>query len=91
MHKAVTNKSGELTFHVQKYSSNNEDTWKAGTNSILERRESVGDTEEISVVAVRLDDFLNETGQLRNTTALWIDVEGAGFEALEGIKNTTDK
>ena len=90
VHKAVTNKSGELTFHVQKYSANNEDAWKAGTSSILKRSETVGDTEEVSVEAVRLDDFLNKTGRLRNNTALWIDVEGAGFEVLEGIKNITD-
>ena len=87
VHKAVSNNSNQLVFHVEKCSNNNDDQWKAGTSSILKRSESVGDTEEVSVEAVRLDDFLNETGKLGNNTALWIDVEGAGFEVLEGIKN----
>jgi FkbM family methyltransferase len=90
VHKAVSNNSNQLVFHVQKCTKNNEDQWKAGTSSILERREAVGDTEEVSVEAVRLDDFLNETGRPGKNTALWIDVEGAGFEVLEGIKNITD-
>jgi FkbM family methyltransferase len=70
VHKAVSNNSNQLLFHVQQYTNNNKDQWKAGTSSILERREVVGDTEEVNVEAVRLDDFLNETGRLSNNTAL---------------------
>ena len=90
VHKAVSNNSKQLVFHVQKCTNNSEDQWKTGTSSILERRETVGDTEEVSVEAIRLDDFLNETGRSGRSTALWIDVEGAGFEVLEGIKNITN-
>ncbi len=86
IHKAVSNKSGQLVFHVQKHSNSNEDYWKAGTSSILQRNQSVGDTEEVKVDAIRLDDFLLETQNSSRSIALWIDVEGAGYEVLEGIK-----
>ena len=87
IHKAVSNLSGELSFHVQKYTDNNDNQWMAGTSSILERTTQVGDTEEVTVEAVRLDEYLHNTGRSANSIALWVDVEGVGYEVLEGIKN----
>ena len=86
IHKAVTNNSGQLVFQVQKYSNSSEDSWKAGTSSILQRNQNVGDTEEVEVESTRLDDFLTKTQNSSSSIALWIDVEGAGYEVLEGIK-----
>ena len=87
--KAVSNKSGQLVFHVQKYSDDRQDQWMAGTSSILQRNKEVGATEEASVESIRLDDYLNAEPPVSNSIALWIDVEGAGFEVLEGIQNIT--
>ena len=90
IHTAVSNKPGQLTFNVQKYEKNSDELWKSGTSSILQRNESVGDTEEVIVNAIRLDDFLIEKQLSSTPTALWIDVEGAGYQVLEGIKNITN-
>jgi len=93
IHKAVSNKSGQLVFNVQKYTDKHDDQWMAGTSSILQRSEEVGDTEEVAVESIRLDEHLNNSQSTKNLNyiALWIDVEGAGYEVLEGIKNITDK
>jgi len=89
IHKAVSNQPGKLTFHVQEYTDNAGDEWKAGTSSILERSQDVGDTEEVSIDAIRLDTFLIEHMPDMDTKsiALWIDVEGAGYEVLEGLSD----
>jgi len=87
--KAVSNKPGQLVFHVQKYSDDEQDQWMAGTSSILQRNKEVGNTEEVSVESIRLDDYLNAEPPVSSSIALWIDVEGAGFEVLEGIQNIT--
>ena len=87
LHKAVSNASGQLRFHVQKYSDSEQDQWMAGTSSILQRSEQVGETEEVSVEAIRLDDYLDDALGNAPSIALWIDVEGAGYEVLEGIKS----
>lgn len=90
IHRAVSNKPGQLTFNVQKYESGSADLWKSGTSSILQRNESVGDTEEVIVDAIRLDDYLIEKQLSSTPTALWIDVEGAGHQVLEGIKEVVN-
>ena len=90
IHKAVTNKNGELTFNIQSYSANKVDDWKAGTSSILQRNESVGETESVTVDAIRLDQYLEQCDQKNSPSALWIDVEGAGYQVLEGLSGIAD-
>ena len=90
IHKAVSNKPGQLVFHVQKYTDDKNDQWMAGTSSILQRKKEVGDTEEVSVESVRLDDYIKAEAPDNNSIALWIDVEGAGYEVLEGIESITN-
>lgn len=93
VHKAVSNQPGKLVFHVQKYTTNTDQEWMAGTSSILQRSQGVGDTEEVSIDAIRLDTFLkeNEPDIDNKTIALWIDVEGAGYEVLEGLSEIADR
>jgi len=87
--KAVSNTAGTLVFHVQKYKDDAEKMWMAGTSSILQRSQSVGDTEEVNVEAVRIDRFLkdNDPDIDNKSIALWVDVEGAGFEVLQGMSD----
>jgi len=93
IHKAVSNKPGELVFHVQKYTTNAGQDWMAGTSSILQRNQEVGDTEEVRIDSIRLDEFLkeNEPDINNKTVALWIDVEGAGYEVLQGISEISNR
>lgn len=92
-HKAVSNKNGTLVFHVQKYNDDKEQKWMAGTSSIRQRHTTVGQTEAVNVDAVRLDQFLDSIEPKINTkhAALWIDVEGAGYEVLEGIHDIASR
>lgn len=92
-HKAVSNNTGVLVFHVQKYSDEKEQRWMAGTSSIRQRNTNVGQTEAVNVDAVRLDQFLDklEPKISSNHIALWIDVEGAGYEVLEGIQDIASR
>ena len=86
-HRAVSNEPGELVFHVQKYDDRSGQQWMAGTSSILERSRGVGDTEQVHVEAIRLDQFLQQLEPAidEKQIALWIDVEGAAYQVLEGI------
>ena len=88
-HKAVTSEPGSLIFHVQQYKDRNDQDWMAGTSSIRQRSVEVGTTETTHVDAVRLDEFLIELDPqiMSKSIALWIDVEGAGYEVLEGISS----
>jgi len=80
---AATNTSGDTSFNVVEVSEDK--PWARGTSSLLTR----GDVQALSltatattVPAVRLDEFFaDEPGPL----ALWIDVEGAAYEVIEGL------
>jgi FkbM family methyltransferase len=87
INKAVSNESGSLVFHIQKYSNSSDQAWMAGTSSLHQRDQEVGETEEINVEAVRLDEFLADhvPSISGKSIAIWIDVEGAGYEVLEGL------
>mgnify|MGYP001816204107 CR=1 FL=1 len=80
-------------FNVQKYSSADDQQWMAGTSSLLQRKESAGETEQVHVQAVRLDNFLRETDADINNKriALWIDAEGAAYQVMEGISDIASR
>jgi hypothetical protein len=49
-------------------------------------------SETVPVRAVRLDSFLTDVlTSSTSTIALWIDVEGAGYEVLEGMDGIRDR
>jgi hypothetical protein len=61
VHKAVSSDSGELVFNIQKYKNVcDQQLMGKGTSSLLQRKESVGETEQVHVQTVRLDNFLRE-------------------------------
>jgi len=76
---AVGKANGKAVFHLQSPAKGNK-----GMSSLLDRFDSPnrGDGKEISVDLRRLDSF--PVGNARNI-ALWIDVEGTGYQVLEGI------
>jgi FkbM family methyltransferase len=47
--------------------------------------------ETIETPVVRIDDYLISQDRKFSKIALWIDVEGANYEVLEGIKNISEK
>lgn len=46
---------------------------------------------QIEVQAVRIDTFVQEIGYYPKSIALWIDVEGAAYEVLDGIEKIVER
>lgn len=84
--KAISDKEGEITFNIQ--SSNPDDnSWKKGASSILKRKEDESGS-GIRVKTVRLDNVLDQ--KVDKEIFLWIDVEGAAYEVLNGVSDILD-
>ena len=87
---AAWNKNETVRFHVV----TSVDKWRGSPRtsigSVLERVSGYGleTYESVAVAAVRLDGMLAaEAGPI----ALWIDVEGAGYEVIEGIADLRER
>jgi FkbM family methyltransferase len=82
--KAATNQDGALTFYVEETSE--AETWRKGISSTRKRTEASLGSTPTEVEAVRLDSFVIARPDLRAPMAVWIDVEGASYEVLQGIE-----
>jgi len=89
-HLAVTNFNGILQFQVENLSANIKDGRK-GMSSILKRKSGSLGITEVEIPSIRIDSFLTSLDKLPDKIALWIDVEGAAFEVLEGIGSVKEK
>lgn len=85
VHKAVTNRAGKLTFHVLQLESGADQAWRTGGSSVRSRTDGLP-TVPVEVEATRLDEFIEGLDRAPQSVALWIDVEGAAYEVLEGIE-----
>lgn len=91
-HKAVWNRNGNLTFYVENISADGEiEDGRRGISSTRKRDENSLGNSEITVESVRLDTFIQNLDVLPESVALWIDVEGAAYEVLEGIEQIREK
>jgi len=91
-HKAVWNRNGDLTFYVENISAGGgiEDI-RHGISSTRKRDENSLGNRKITVESVRLDTFMQNLDVSPESVALWIDVEGAAYEVLEGIEQIREK
>jgi FkbM family methyltransferase len=80
---AVTNSNGEAPFFIVKadYSTIND---ARGQSSLLRRSEALECPDGVLVRTTRLDTFLASRALFDAPIALWIDVEGQTYEAIEG-------
>lgn len=85
--RAVWNSEGSVNFYVEKLEQNHKgEDIRRGISSIrLREGDSLGWT-RVVVPSVRLDTFLGRMESSPASVALWIDVEGCGFEVLEGAE-----
>lgn len=91
-HKAVSNHNGNLTFYVENISAGGEiEDVRCGISSIRKRHGNSLGNRRITVESVRLDTFIQNLDVLPESIALWIDVEGAAYEALEGIEQIRER
>jgi FkbM family methyltransferase len=88
--KAVWNSEGFISFYIEKTTPNTEETWRKGISSTRSRSHSSLGTTEIKALSVRLDDFILGLDKTPRSIALWIDVEGAAYEVIEGLDKIKD-
>lgn len=89
--KAAWNRNGTIKFCVEHLAR--PDGWDPRRNISSTRKRkkgSLGHT-AINVDAMRLDTFVGACANGSRTVALWIDVEGAAFEVLEGIEGIRER
>ncbi len=82
----IASKEQQLTFHI----THNSDVadgggLNRGSSSLLEPIDKSTIVEKIELDAIRLDKFIKIIGGDQDDLALWIDVEGAGYDVLESI------
>jgi FkbM family methyltransferase len=81
LHHAVTDVAGPVTFNLRRRVAGEDMRPITGNSSILKRADPDVEYEEITVDGVTLDGFFPDPPEL---TALWIDVEGASRQVLNG-------
>lgn len=87
LHYALSNKTGTITFNMQAKIDGVETRKNLGNNSILKRKRKGVEYNEVTVPSMRLDDYFKSPKK----SAIWIDVEGANQQVLQGGKNTLRK
>lgn len=83
----IASNEKRLAFHIT-HDPDSTDTKEAinrGSSSLLEPLDKSTVVESIELDAIRLDKFITMIGGQTDDLALWIDVEGAGFDVLESI------
>lgn len=82
---AITNNDEEVSFNVIDSGA----VRNRGSSSLLNKPSF--SSKKIMIRGSRLDSFLNTNYQKSECLALWIDVEGAGYQVLQGIEGIKDK
>ncbi len=87
---AASNFDGNADFYIYNVDYESESANK-GMSSLLSAHDPRNVKEIINVEVKRLDGFIGTHYGKSRDIALWIDVEGAGYEVLEGIGNIMDR
>ena len=91
---AVWNKESEIPFfieHLYDKAGKQGNDYLRGMSSVYKLKDKSLGVTEVLTKSIRLDDFITERFNSSKCIALWIDVEGAAYEVLEGIKKIRDK
>lgn len=92
--KAVWSQNEKLHFFIEEAEIiSGKDEHLPGISSTRPRKnlEESGGGRSVEIEAVRLDDFINSLVPVPLSIALWIDVEGAAYEVLEGMRGISEK
>lgn len=84
INKAISDKSGDVTFLIQKKINDNEVSPIRGNNSIMTRNVENIEYEEVKVNSISLSDFIKENSISNEIIILWIDCEGYNEFVLNG-------
>lgn len=83
---AISNYKGISDFFVQIASRGKIIPKTKKNNSLMERNDSTTYYEKVPVEVYRVDDIVDLTPS--SNVGMWIDVEGVGYESLQGAKDT---
>ncbi len=86
---AISNFNGISDFHIYK-DNKYKDVKLSGLNSLFKRPDLEFDR-SVKIKTCRIDDYVINNDLIKNNIALWIDVEGADFQVLEGIERIKDR
>ena len=85
LHLAAWNSNQDIAFNVLDTAPGDLHNW-AKMSSIRTRADSKVDSKRVMIKAVRLDSLVSaRTIPAPSSVGLWIDVEGVGYEVLEGM------
>jgi FkbM family methyltransferase len=87
---AVANRRGTAIFHVTDVDGDAPHAGNPGTSSLLVH-EGLKVKEAVEVQTCRVDEFLPAHYPNARRVGLWIDVEGAEFQVIEGISGARDR
>ena len=91
-HKVAWNSNGKQTFYVENLSAEKgANDVRYGISSTRARTGNSLGNKIFEVESTRLDTFIQGLENVPESIALWIDVEGAAYEVLEGIAGVRDK
>ncbi len=90
LHRAATDRTGSISFYVQPPGANENEAWRQGTSSILQRADEEDRGQQVAVEAVRLDEHVSATASAE-AIVLWVDVEGGAFEVLAGAEGVVSQ
>lgn len=91
INKAISDKSDEVNFLIQKRINDTEISPIRGNNSIMSRNSENIEYEEVKVASISLSDFIKENSIVDDTIALWIDCEGYNEFVLNGCKEILNR
>lgn len=86
---AVTNSDGEAEFYVVKADYSTVNDWR-GMSSLLRRPHEAELLTAVRVETTRLDTFFADKSSPDMRVGLWVDVEGNGYEAIEGASGLVE-
>lgn len=87
----VSNTDGIKIFHTVKASdTEGVNQHLQGMSSVLERNDDARLADRVELSSVRLDSKIKTLGDF-SCIALWVDVEGATYEVLEGLSGIKDR
>lgn len=90
INKALWNENKTLAFNLQTKINGQNVNKVVGNNSVLERHAINFECEVVDVEGITLSSFINENNLKNKSSVLWIDVEGASKEVLNGCVDVLD-
>lgn len=88
-HQLISNQAGKRSFFIQMPKLDSV-KFNKGTSSAIRRTEQGMEIKEVSLGATRIDSFLAQEYPEKKNVAIWVDIEGYSYQALESLHDILD-